>query len=136
MRRDPLDTCLSCYFTYFVTNQDFAFDLEDLGRYYVSYQRLMAHWEQVMPGRFITVDYEVLVHDVTGEAQRVLAYLGLDWDAACALPHRSTNPMSSASARQVRQPVYTTSIGRWKPYRNFLELLIRALEQGGVRHSA
>ncbi len=132
MRRDPLDTCVSCYFTQFLSQQEFAFDLEQLGRYYLQYAKLMSHWAEVMPQRFITVDYEALVRDIPGQSRRVTDYLGLEWDEACAAPHRSRNIMQTASARQVRQPVYTTSIGRWKPYRAFLDPLIRVLENGGV----
>jgi tetratricopeptide (TPR) repeat protein len=127
MRRDPRDTCLSCYFTNFLSNQNFSFDLLNLARFYKLYRRLMKHWSQVMPERFITVDYEELVRDNVGQSRRVIEYLGLDWDDACASPHKSKNLMQSASARQVRQPVYTSSIKRWERYEKHLQPLMEVL---------
>ena len=130
MRGDSLDTCLSCYFTYFHSNQDFSFDLQQLGRFYRLYSCLMDHWSQVMSERFITVDYEDLVRDSEGQSRRVIEYLGLDWDEACAAPHKSKNLMQSASAWQVRQPIYRSSVKRWQRYEKYLQPLRAALSEG------
>jgi Sulfotransferase family len=116
VRRDPVDTCLSCYSILFMGNQPHAYELGELGRYYHSYQRLMAHWRTVLPpDAMLEVDYEDVVADLEGQARRMVAYCGLDWDAACLSFHRTQRPVRTASAVQVRQPIYRDAIGRWRP---------------------
>ncbi len=112
-RRDPLDTCLSCYQTLFTESQPFTYDLGELGRYYRGYERLMDHWRALLPAdRFIEVDYEAVVEDVEGQARRLVAFLGLDWDEACLRFHQTRRTVRTASAGQVRQPIYSSSLGR------------------------
>jgi tetratricopeptide (TPR) repeat protein len=123
-RRAPHDTCLSIYATRFAQGQDFAYDLAELGAYYRAYQDLMAHWRTVLPADvLIEVDYEAVVADLEGQARRLVAACGLPWDDACLAFHRTTRPVRTASVNQVRQPLYASSVERWRPYERHLELL-------------
>jgi tetratricopeptide (TPR) repeat protein len=127
-RRDPIDTCLSCYAHNFVEGVDFAYDLRELGRYHLAYQRLMGHWRALLPAeRFIEVDYEAVVGDLEREARRLIGFCGLAWDDACLAFHRTRRDIRTASAGQARQPIYRTSLERWKPYQAHLGPLIEAL---------
>jgi len=114
--RDPVDTCLSCFSKLFVGQQlPYSYDLAELGRYYRAYERLMAHWREVLPpGVMLEIRYEALVADMAGEARRAVAHCGLDWDERCLDFHRTQRVVRTASAAQVRQPLYTTSVGRWR----------------------
>jgi tetratricopeptide (TPR) repeat protein len=127
-RRDPLDTCLSCYATRFADGQPFTYDLRELGLYYRAYERLMAHWRAVLaPERFIEVSYEDVVADLEGQARRLVAFCGLPWDESCLTFHRSTRQVRTASVNQVRQPLHGASVGRWKAYGARLGPLLEAL---------
>ncbi len=128
-RRDPVDTCLSCFSTYFVGgNVPFTYDLADLGRYYRAYDSLMAHWNDVLPPNvMIDVHYEELVADIDGQARRMIDHCGLEWDARCLSFHRTERPVRTASAVQVRQPLYQTAVGRWRNYEPFLGPLLAEL---------
>jgi hypothetical protein len=128
-RRDPIDTCLSCFSLLFSGDQPHTYDLGELGRYYRAYAALMEHWCGVLPqGVMIDVQYEELVTDFERQARRIVAHCGLDWDAACLDFHKTRRPVPTASAVQVRQPIYRTSIGRWQPCRDMLGPLLAALE--------
>ena len=128
VRRDAVDTCLSCYTKLFAAEQMFAYDLAELGRFYRGYEALMAHWRRVLPAEsFHEVEYEALVGDLEGEARRLLEFCGEAWDESCARPHETDRPIRTASLNQVRQPVYATSIGRWKRYGAQLGPLLAAL---------
>lgn len=130
-RRDPVDTCLSCYSKLFNHEQSFAFDLAELGRFHRDYQALTDHWRRVLPAnRFLDVDYEAVVDDLEGQTRRMLAFLGLPWDEACLTFHETKRVVRTASTTQVRQPVYKTSSGRWKPYAAHLAPLLDALGSG------
>jgi tetratricopeptide (TPR) repeat protein len=127
-RRDPIDTCLSCYSNFFGTSQNFAYDLGELGRYYRAYDKLMAHWRDVLPeGTIFEVQYEDVVADLEGRTRRMLDFCGLKWNEACLAFHRTERPVRTASAAQVRQPIYRNSIGRWRAYEDELGPLIEAL---------
>ncbi len=127
-RRDPIDTCLSCYSKLFAGHQPHTYDLAELGRYYRAYDALMAHWRSVLPpGVLIEVQYEALVADFEPQARRMLAHCGLDWDERCRAFHRTERPVRTASAAQVRRPLYASSVGRGRPYRRLLAPLIEAL---------
>ena len=104
----------------------------ELGRYYVAYDRLMRHWDTVMPGVVLTVHYEDVVADVRGQAQRLLQHCGLGWDEQCVRFHENARASTTASALQVRQPLYDTSIGRWRRYAEQLEPLRLQLEAAGI----
>jgi tetratricopeptide (TPR) repeat protein len=126
-RRDPLDTCLSCYFQEFAHGQPFSFDLGFLGRFYRDYERLMAHWRTVLPTPPLDVPYEALVADQEGWSRRLVAHIGLDWDERCLAFHRAERQVHTASFWQVRQPIYSSSIGRWRHYAKHLGPLFEAL---------
>jgi len=130
IRRDPLDTCLSCFSILFMHDyQPFSYDLAELGRYYRAYTALMEHWREVLPlEHILEVQYEELVVNFEPLARRIVAYCGLDWDAACLEFHKTKRPVWTASAIQVRQPIYRSSIGRWKAYEDMLRPLSEALE--------
>ena len=126
--RDPIDTCLSCFATLFAADQPFAFDLGELGRYYAAYDRVMAHWRRALPPRtMIEVRYEDMVADLEGQARRILDYCGLPWAPSVLDFHRSARPVRTASLRQVRQPIYRSSVRRWRPNEAVLRPLSKAL---------
>jgi tetratricopeptide (TPR) repeat protein len=128
IRRDPIDTCLSCFSTLFAADHPYAYDLGELGRYYRAYAALMGHWRDVLPEEaMIEVEYEALVTDLEPHARRIIAHCGLDWDNACLEFHKTQRPVLTASMVQVRQPIYRSAIGRWRPYREWLEPLLAAL---------
>jgi len=124
VRRDPLDTCLSCYSTAFSEGHEYAFDLGVLGRRYLRYHRLMAHWRSVLPaGRLLEVRYEDVVADLERETRRMLAHIGLPWHEACLNFHEHRRAVPTASVMQVRQRLYSSSIGRWQRFAAQLEPL-------------
>ena len=131
VRRDPVDTCFSCFSKWFAGEQAFTYDLAELGRYYRAYHALMAHWRSVLPpGVMLEVQYEDLVADFAPQVRRMLAHCGLGWDAACLAFHTTQRSVRTASATQVRQPLYASAVGRWKPYEAMLGPLLEAL--GGL----
>lgn len=128
-RRDPADTCLSCFTKLFRGEQAYSYDLGELGRYYRAYARLMAHWRSVLPAKvFIEVDYEALVGDPEHQTRRLLDHCGLAWDPACLAFHETRRAVRTASAAQVRRPIYRESIGRWRLYGDLLAPLLTELE--------
>jgi tetratricopeptide (TPR) repeat protein len=121
MQRDPIDTCLSCYFQQFLTGINFAFDLSDLVHYYREHQRITAHWRAVLPPGFILdVPYEELVADQETWSRKMLDFIGLEWDARCLEFHTNRRQVTTASAWQVRQKVYKSSVARWRNYEKFV----------------
>jgi hypothetical protein len=129
-RRDPVDTCLSCFSKLFVgVAQPFSYDLRELGRYWRQYDALMAHWRQVLPERaMLEIQYEELVADLETQARRLVAYCGLDWNDACLAFHETRRAVRTASAVQVRRPVYKSAVGRWRIYEEQLAPLIEELK--------
>ena len=125
--RDPFDTCLSCYFQDFGARHAYTRDLETLGRHYREYQRLMAHWNTTLPIRFLNVEYEALVGDQEVWSRKLIDFLGLAWDQRCLAFFETERPVLTASAWQVRQPIYTSSIGRWRNYAKHLGPLFGGL---------
>jgi hypothetical protein len=126
-RRDPRDTCLSCFFQRFSAGNLFSFDLVQCGRHHVHTDRLIAHWLKVLPLRMLEVQYEDLVADLEGQSRRIISFLGLPWNAACLDFHRTERTVQTASDWQVRQPIYTRSVGRWRNYERHLGPLFEAL---------
>jgi tetratricopeptide (TPR) repeat protein len=121
MRRDPIDTCLSCYFQQFLVGINFAFDLSDLVHYYREHQRIMAHWRSVLPPGFILdVPYEELVADPETWSRKMLDFIGLEWDPGVLEFHTNKRQVTTASAWQVRQKVYKSSVARWHNYEKFI----------------
>ena len=116
-RRDRRDVALSCYFQNFVgPGQAFSYDLGDLAHYHDAYLRLMRHWQGVLPLAMIDIDYEALVADQEAETRRMLAFLGLEWEPACLDFQHNRRTVATASHTQVRQPIYSRSVGRWRNY--------------------
>lgn len=128
VQRDAIDTCLSCFATSFEVGHDHTYDLGEIGRYHRSYQRLMDHWRVALPD-LLDVRYEDLVADLEGQARRLLSHCGLEWDAHCLEFHKSKRPVLTASATQVRQPLYSKSIGRWRRFEKHLAPLISELSK-------
>lgn len=126
--RDPADTCFSCYSKLFTREQPHTFDLGEMGRYYRAYYGLMQHWRDVLPeGRVLDVRYEDVVGGTEGQARRLLSHCGLDWDERVLSFHQSERAVSTASASQVRRPIYTSSVARWRRYEAHLWPLLDAL---------
>ena len=126
--RDPVDTCLACYRKLFLTGQEVTYDLGDIGREYVAYREMMDHWETVLPGRVVEVSHEALVADPEARIRwLVTEACGLDWDPACLRFFETKRPVRTASVAQVRQPIFTTSIERWRRYEKHLGPLFEAL---------
>ena len=128
VRRDPVDTCLSCFIQHFTSGQDYSYDLVELGRYYADYTRLMHHWRDVLPAEaMLEIQYEDLVSHQETEARRLIGFCGLDWDDACMRFHLGNQAIHTASVTQVRQPIYTSSVKRWKNYEKHLAPLLTGL---------
>lgn len=126
-RRDPRDTCLSCYFQNFAW-VNYACSLEHLGFYYRQYERLMRHWQQTLPLQRYELDYEELIGDQERVSRELIAFCGLEWSDRCLAFHENARAVQTASKLQVRRPIYTSSVGRWKRYEKHLQPLERALQ--------
>lgn len=126
-RRAPVDTCLSTYARSF-RDVPFSYDLGELGRFYRGYDALMTHWRAVLPPAvLLDVQYEEVVGDLEGQARRMLAHCGLDWDARCLAFHQTERQVATASAGQVRQPLYGSAVRRWRPDAALLQPLLDGL---------
>ncbi len=124
MRRDPIDTCLSCYFQNFSMAHSFTLDLSDMAHYYQEHYRLMNHWRTVLPqGSILEVPYEELVADQEGWTRKILDFIGLEWDPRCLDYQATDRPVVTASFWQVRQKIFKTSVQRWRNYEKFLDPL-------------
>lgn len=135
LRRDPLDTCLGNFRHLFNLDSgfyDYSLDLLDTGRYFVQFDRLMAHWREVLPGRILEISYEALVRDPEPEVRKVLALCGLPWDAACLRTESNTSPVNTPSAWQVRSPIYSSAVGRWRNYADQIRPLRQLLAGAGI----
>ncbi len=129
-RRDPLDVCLSIYFHQFARGLIYAYDLTVLAVYYRQYKRLMEHWHAVLPLEIHEVQYEKLIADQEVVSRRLIDYCGLPWDEGCLEYYKNDRPVQTMSNWQVRQPIYTDSIQRWKRYEKHLDELKQALAEG------
>jgi tetratricopeptide (TPR) repeat protein len=127
-KRNPIDTCLSIFFQNFNTVHDYAADLGNLGFHYKQYERIMQHWHKVLPGRILDINYEDTIADPEFWSRKLIDHIGLEWDDACLAPHKLERTVKTASHWQVRQPIYKTSVQRWKNYEEFLLPLIEALK--------
>jgi tetratricopeptide (TPR) repeat protein len=126
--RDPRDISLSCFFQLFADGaQSFSYDLADCGRRCREVERLARHWLRLLPFHMIEVNYEALVGDLEGECRRIIEFLGLDWEPACLDFHRTERTVVTVSHWQVRQPLYKSSVGRWRNYEKHLGPLLEAL---------
>jgi tetratricopeptide (TPR) repeat protein len=128
--RDPRDTATSCFSLLFALGHAYSYDLAELGRYLRAYQKLMRHWHQLLPeGVMIDVQYETLVSDLEAQAKRIVAHCGLEWDDACLSFYEAKRPVRTASVIQVRQPIYGSSVGRWRAYESELQPLLSELSK-------
>lgn len=126
-RRDPIDTCLSCYFQDFAHRHPYTRDLAHLGIAYNDYRRVMDHYRNSLPFEMLEVDYETLVSDQEAQSRRLVEFAGLPWHDACLRPHETRRPAMTASGAQVQRPVYTTSVQKWKRYEAHLGPLVETL---------
>lgn len=125
LRRDPVDTCLSCYFQDFANMASFTMDLSDLAHYYRERHRLVQHWRSVLPKDiFLEVPYAELVADQETWTRRIIEFIGLPWDERCLEFHKTERAVITASHWQVRQKMYSSSVGRWKNYEKFIGPLL------------
>lgn len=125
--RDPLDTCLSCYFQDFTGDHPYAYDLSNLGFYYRQYRHLMDHWRQTLDLPILEIRYEELVREPQNLSRTLVEFCGLKWDKRCLEFYAGDHLAATASFQQVRKPIYVSSVGRWRHYAAYLEPLKRAL---------
>jgi tetratricopeptide (TPR) repeat protein len=135
LRRNPMDTCLSNFRELFLESSSFhgySFDLLDIGRFYIQFDRMMTHWRKVLPGRVLEIDYEALVAEQEAYSRQLLAHCGLPWNDACLRFEQNTAASATASTTQVRQPIYAGAINRWEKYGELLEPLEQLLNEAGI----
>ena len=126
-RRNPLDTCVGNYRQLFAQGKKQTYDLQELGEHYLQYIRMMDHWDEVLPGRLLHVQYEDVVGDLESQVRRILEYCGLPWEDACLNFFESDRAVNTASAEQVREPIYKDAVGYWKHYKSHLDELLEVL---------
>ena len=122
-RRNPLDTCFSCYKQLFARGQMFTYDLNEMARYYVNYIKLMDHWDEVLPGKVHRVNYEDVVENQELETRKLLQYCNLTFEEQCLKFYETKRAVKTASSEQVRQPIYKQSVGLWQHYEEYLDQL-------------
>ena len=127
-RRHPLDSCFGTYKQLFASGQPFSYDLVELGEYYLQYVRLMDHWQQLMPGYVLDVQYEDVVADLEAQVRRILDFCGLPFEESCLRFHETERAVKTASSEQVRRPIYSSSVHLWRNYESHLGDLIEVLE--------
>ena len=132
LRRDPMDNCYAMYKTLFQMGYPYSYSLQDLGTYYSAYHDLMAHWRKELPGRILDVDYELLVAEQEAQSRRLIAHCGLDWEEACFDFHRNDSATATASAAQVRRPIYRSSVAKWRHHEANLAPLRSLLSDAGI----
>jgi tetratricopeptide (TPR) repeat protein len=130
--RAPMAACYAIYKSLFDQGYPYSYDLGELARYYVAYRRLMQHWHSTLPGQIHEVAYEGLVADQIGETRKLLEFCELEWEDSCIEFHRNPSATTTASAAQVRSPLYDTSVAQWRHYRGRLVGLRRQLEAAGI----
>jgi hypothetical protein len=130
--RHPLAVCYAMYKTLFKSGYPFSYDLREIARYYAAYRRLMAHWQKTMPGVLYDLKYEDLIADQAGETRKLLEYCGLEWEDGCLAFHRNPTPTTTASASQVRRPLYDSSVSLWRHYEAHLSELRDTLAAEGI----
>ena len=132
LTRHPMAAGYAMYKTLFKDGYPFSYDLDEIAQYYIAYRKLMDHWSAVMPGAVYSLNYENLVADQIDETRKLLEFCGLDWEDACAEFHRNPSATTTASASQVRRPIYDSSVAQWRHYTAQLASLSTALESAGI----
>ena len=126
-RRHPMACCFSGFKQLFFEGQEFTYGLEEVGTYYRNYVELMDHWDAVLPGKVLSVQYEDVVADLETQVRRILDYCGLPFEESCVNFHKNERSVRTPSAEQVRQPIYTAGLEQWKNFEHCLEPLKQAL---------
>lgn len=127
-KRNAVDTCISCYSKMFREDMPYTYDLKEIAHYYRKYTELMEHWKAVLPQHYVLeVRYEEVVGDIEKEARRIVSHCGLEWNAACLEFHKTERPVKTASVTQVRQPLYASSVERWRNYGSLVDPLVAEL---------
>jgi hypothetical protein len=126
-RREPMACCFSNFKQLFASGQQFTYSLEDIGRYYSMYVRLMDHWNSVLPGRILRVQHEDVIDDLEGSVRRILDYCGLEFEPACVEFHKTERSVHTASSEQVRRPINREGVDQWKNFEPWLGPLREAL---------
>jgi len=132
VRRHPVDSCLSMYRALFRTGYPFSYDLDDLAKYYIAYDAIIGHWHRLFPDTVLDVSYEEVVENQEHVSRKIIAHCGLDWDPACLEFDRNQAPVATASAAQVRKPIYRDALARWRRFESRLTPLIERLQEAGV----
>lgn len=132
LTRHPMAVCYAMYKTLFKDGYPFSYDLDEIARYYIAYRRLMAHWHSAVPGAVYDLSYEALVAQQLGETRKLLEFCGLDWQDSCAQFHVNPTASTTASAVQIRRPIYDSSVSQWRHYEAQLSGLRGRLEAAGV----
>ncbi len=132
-RREPMACCFSGFKQLFAEGQEFTYDLSDAGQYYRDYVELMEHWDTVLPGKVLQVQYEDVVADIDTQVRRLLDYCGLPFEDACIDFHQTERSVRTPSSEQVRQPIYTSGLEQWRHFEPWLTPLKEALGSGGTR---
>jgi len=127
-RREPMATCVANYRQLFAQGKTQTYDLNELGEYYLQYIDMMAHWDAVLPGEVLRVQYEEVVADLEGQVRRILDFCGLPFEQGCVEYHKSDRPVNTASSEQVREPIYTSAVEFWRNFDPYLEELREVLE--------
>ncbi|HIQ17590.1 MAG TPA: sulfotransferase [Novosphingobium capsulatum] len=127
-RRSAMGCCFSGFKQLFAEGQEFTYGLEEVGRYYRDYVRLMDHWDTVLPGKVLRVQYEDVVDDLEGQVRRLLDFLGLPFEEGCIRFHQTERAVRTASSQQVRQPLYRSGVDQWEHFSAYLDPLRAALE--------
>jgi tetratricopeptide (TPR) repeat protein len=130
--RDPMAACYAMYKTLFKDGYPFSYELTEIGRYYMGYRRLMDHWQWALPGAIHSIAYEALVAEPLEEIRKLLDFCGLEWQDSCAEFHRNPAPTTTASAAQVRRPLYDSSVSQWRHYAAELAPLSGLLNAAGI----
>jgi len=132
VKRHPLDTCYAIYKQLFTDGYPFSYNLDDLAEYYIAHHKLMNHWDEVLPGVIHHVAYEYVISNIDQEAKDLIKYCDLDWQPRCVDFHTNQAASTTASASQVREPLYRKSLARWRNYEQQLAPLKLKLEQAGI----
>jgi hypothetical protein len=132
LTRDPLDTCYAIFKTLFINAYHYSYQLDELAQFYVGYRRTMDHWHAVMPGVICDVSYESLVDDPPAQCRRLLEFCGLPWQDPVLDFHESRAASNTASAAQVRKPIYRSSVRKWRHFEAQLQPVVRRLAAAGL----
>jgi hypothetical protein len=136
LTRDPLDTCYAIFKTLFINAYHYSYQLDEIAQFYIEYRRTMDHWHAVMPGVICDVSYEELVADPPAQCRRLLEYCGLPWQDEVLEFHQSRAASTTASAAQVRKPIYRSSVKKWRNFESQLQPVVRRLAEAGLVDAA